>query len=279
MLLTASTAALSAWRALRPSRGGCGWTTGASSRWGRSPFPCACRAHHRTGAGGDSGDDVGIDLLVEPMKPLVLQGDRGLSRKGSRPGNASYYYSFTRLRTAGSVRLGEGTYQVDGHSWLDHEWSSSALEANQVGWDWFALQLQDDTELTFYQIRQSDGTPSPQSAGVLVDPSGTTVNLTMREVELTVDRTWRSPIDGVEYPAAWTILVPAPRSIAARRAIPAAAGARSHVSLLGRRRPGTRYDRPRSRPAERDGQQRTTRAEGEWLCGADRVCCPLITCP
>ena len=176
---------------------------------GEESFPLRLRAHRRTGAGGDSGDDVGIDLLVEPTKPLVLQGDRGLSQKGSRPGNASYYYSFTRLSTAGSVRVGEGTYQVDGHSWLDHEWSSSALEANQVGWDWFALQLEDDTELTFYQIRQSDGTPSPQSAGVLVDPSGTTVNLTMREVELTVDRTWRSPIDGVEYPAAWTILVPA----------------------------------------------------------------------
>ena len=176
---------------------------------GEKSFPLRLQAHHRTGPGDDSGGEVGIDLLVEPTKPLVLQGDRGLSRKGSSPGNASYYYSFTRLGTTGSIRVGDDTYQVDGHSWLDHEWSTSALEADQVGWDWFALQLEDATELIFYQIRQSDGRPSPHSAGVLVDPNGATVGLTAGEVELTVERTWRSPIDGIEYPAAWTISVPA----------------------------------------------------------------------
>ncbi len=176
---------------------------------GDEPFPLRLRAHHRTGPGGDSGDDVAIDLLVEPTKPLILQGDRGLSRKGSSPGNASYYYSFTRLRTAGSIRVGDGTYQVDGDSWLDREWSTSALESNQVGWDWFALQLDDDTELIFYQLRQSDGGPSPHSAGVLVAPNGATVSLAAGDVELTVVRTWNSPIDDTEYPAAWTISIPA----------------------------------------------------------------------
>ena len=77
------------------------------------------------------------------LKEPVLNGDAGLSQKSSDPGNASYYYSITRLETTGRIRVdGEGV-QVSGLSWLDREWSTSALAADQVGWDWFALQLAD----------------------------------------------------------------------------------------------------------------------------------------
>ena len=245
---------------------------------GEKSFPLRLQAHHRTGPGDDSGGEVGIDLLVEPTKPLVLQGDRGLSRKGSSPGNASYYYSFTRLGTTGSIRVGDDTYQVDGHSWLDHEWSTSALEADQVGWDWFALQLEDDTELIFYQIRQSDGRPSPHSAGVLVDPNGATVGLTAGEVELTVERTWRSPIDGIEYPAVWTISVPAHGlSLQVEPYLQ-----QQELDLTFRYWEGAVRVRGTIDPAAEQrgttGNNAPRGLRGEWLCGADRVCSPLITC-
>ena len=87
--------------------------------------------------------DVAIDLLLQQGKPPVLQGERGLSRKSAEPGNASYYYSLTRMPAAGTVRVGGERFAVTGDSWMDREWSTSSLGKDQVGWDWFALQLSD----------------------------------------------------------------------------------------------------------------------------------------
>ncbi|MEK9701747.1 MAG: lipocalin-like domain-containing protein, partial [Deltaproteobacteria bacterium] len=98
-------------------------------------------------------EEFGINLEVTPGKPLVLQGNQGLSQKGKEPGNASYYYSFTRMVASGEVTTPEGTFEVTGSSWLDREWSTSVLESNQIGWDWFALQLNDGTDLMYYQLR------------------------------------------------------------------------------------------------------------------------------
>jgi predicted secreted hydrolase len=113
--------------------------------------------------------DMAIDLRLNSLKPVVLQGDRGLSRKGSRPGNASYYYSLTRLATGGTLRIGAHTYTVSGLSWMDREWSTSALEPGQSGWDWFALQLSDGRELMYYRLRRKDGAPDPHSRVVILD--------------------------------------------------------------------------------------------------------------
>lgn len=154
-------------------------------------------------------EGMALDLTLQPGKPVVLQGERGLSRKGANPGNASYYYSLTRLPTQGTLDLGEGAIRVQGASWFDREWSSSALEAGQVGWDWFALQLDDGRELMYYQLRAEDGRPGAYSAGVLVGPEGTTRPLRAGEVQLEVEQTWRSPRSGVRYPAGWRVRVPA----------------------------------------------------------------------
>ena len=175
---------------------------------GPDPFPLRLRAREGTAAGGDGGDEIAIDLTVAPTKPVVLQGDRGLSKKGTAAGNASYYYSFTRLDTVGAVRLGGEEHAVTGSSWLDREWSTSALEEGQVGWDWFALQLSDGSDLTFYRIRHDDGGASPERAGTLVAPDGTAISLSRGEVELEVVRMWRSPRDGTAYPVEWRISVP-----------------------------------------------------------------------
>src|SRR5688500_20279899 len=88
-------------------------------------------------------EGVSLELELEAGKPPVLQGDRGLSQKGPEKGNASYYYSLTRMPTRGQVTVEGRAYEVTGQSWMDREWSTSALSGDQVGWDWFALQLSD----------------------------------------------------------------------------------------------------------------------------------------
>ena len=152
--------------------------------------------------------DVAIDLTVSPAKPVVLQGDRGLSRKGPEPGNASFYYSLTRMPTRGTVRLGSETLEVSGEAWMDREWSTSALGAAVEGWDWFAVQLDDGRELMVYLLRRRDGTLDPFSAGTLVAADGTARRLEAAEVQVETLAHWTSPHSGVRYPARWRLSVP-----------------------------------------------------------------------
>jgi predicted secreted hydrolase len=152
-------------------------------------------------------DGLALDLTLAPAKPAVLQGDRGLSQKGEQRGNASYYYSFPRLDTRGEIRTPEQSFSVSGSSWLDREWSTSALEHGQVGWDWLALQLDDGRELMLYQIRREDGTPGPHSAGALIEADGSTRRLALADFSIEVLDTWVSPRSGVTYPALWRIRV------------------------------------------------------------------------
>lgn len=151
---------------------------------------------------------VSIDLEMEPTKPIVLQGDRGFDPKGPGVGNASYYYSFTRLATEGVVRIQGDSYPVTGYSWKDHEWSTSALGPDQVGWDWFALQLSDEREIMFYQLRRNDGTVSPYTTGVLVDKDGSTSAFGESDVELTVLDYWTSEVSDATYPSGWELQIP-----------------------------------------------------------------------
>ena len=130
-----------------------------------------------------------------------------LSQKSEDPANASYYYSITRLQTDGKLRIGDREFRVSGMSWLDREWSTSALATDQIGWDWFALQLADGTDLMFYQLRKSDGTPDRASAGTIVGIDGVASHLTNDDVEVVVEDTWMSP-EGGTYPARWTLRVP-----------------------------------------------------------------------
>jgi predicted secreted hydrolase len=155
-----------------------------------------------------TGDDRGLSLRLTPEKPLVLQGDAGLSQKGSEPGNASFYYSFTRLEAEGTVAVQDRQVPVDGSAWFDREWSTSALSGDQVGWDWFALQLSDGRDLMYYQLRLRDGSPDPLSKGVLVDVEGSSRKLVSSQVELTVLDRWQSPLGGAPYPSRWHLAVP-----------------------------------------------------------------------
>ncbi len=153
-----------------------------------------------------SDDRFAIDLALLPLKPVVLNGDRGLSRKSAEAGNASYYYSVPRLDTVGELRVDDERHAVSGLSWLDREWSSSALAADQRGWDWFALQLSDGSELMVYQIRQNSGLADPFSSGTFTDADGRTLHLERGDFEIDVLATWRSERGGV-YPAEWQVHV------------------------------------------------------------------------
>ena len=157
-------------------------------------------------SGEAGGGPAAIDLTVTSAKPPVLQGDAGLSQKSPEPGNASYYYSYTRMPAAGTVRVGGDVWQVEGSGWLDREWSTSGLDEDQVGWDWFALQLDDGHDLMFYQLRRRDGGVEPLSHGSLVTADGAKRQLHLTDVELEVTATWESPRGGV-YPARWRLRV------------------------------------------------------------------------
>lgn len=172
------------------------WSAGSL---GATLFPLRLRA---------SSGDIAIDLVVEGGKPIVLQGERGLSRKGPEPGNASYYYSLTRMPTRGTVRTAEGTWTASGTSWLDREWSTSVLSPGVTGWDWLSLQMEDSTELMMYRLRRADGAVDPFSAATFIAPDGSTRSVPAAGFTMTPTRSWTSA-DGTAYPVGWRITVPA----------------------------------------------------------------------
>jgi predicted secreted hydrolase len=158
------------------------------------------RLHART-------DSFHLDLECSSAKPIILHGDRGFSRKGSEPGNASYYYSLTRLQTEGSLTIDGETFQVSGTSWMDREWSTSALEKEQQGWDWFALQLSDNREIMFFHLRRKDGSIDPHSSGTMINPEGDSRPLSLADVKIEVLDHWASPLDGSLYPSRWRLTI------------------------------------------------------------------------
>ena len=151
-----------------------------------------------------------FDLDLTPVKPPVLHGDRGYSRKGSTPERASCYYSLTRIETKGHVTLSGKTFAVKGLSWMDHEFSTAPLEPGIVGWDWFGLQLSDNTEIMIYLLRQKDGTWHPASGGTYVRSDGKTRHLSIQDIDATVLDTWKSASSGAIYPARWRLRILSP---------------------------------------------------------------------
>jgi len=155
---------------------------------------------------------MAITFDAHPAKPLVLEGVDGFSRKADGVGNASYYYSYPRLTTAGQVRVGEKTFDVSGLSWFDHEFSTSMLGKDQVGWDWFCLQLNNNEEIMLYALRDKSGVMDPVSEGTWVSADGTSERLAPGTFSIGKNGTWRSPRSGAVYPAGWHITVPGHRT-------------------------------------------------------------------
>ncbi|MCP4204620.1 MAG: carotenoid 1,2-hydratase [bacterium] len=154
-----------------------------------------------------AGGPVELRLTLDPGKPRVLHGDRGLSRKGTAPGAASYYYSRTRMPTRGSILLGDVALEVEGASWFDREWSTSLLAQDEVGWDWLGAQLEDGRELMFFRLRRRDGS-SARADGTMVALDGNSRTLDTRGFALIPRGDWTSPETGVTYPAAFRLELP-----------------------------------------------------------------------
>ena len=157
----------------------------------------------------DAGSDAPIilDLTTRETKPPILEGDRGLSAKSTTTGNASYYYSLTRLDTAGTLTINGQAYTVSGLSWMDHEFSTSGLDKSAVGWDWFSLQLSDKREVMLYRIRRADGSDEPTNSGTLINADGTNEHLALTQFSIESLATWKSPLTGANYPAKWRVTV------------------------------------------------------------------------
>jgi len=152
-------------------------------------------------------EEVAIDLTLNALKPPALHGNQGLSQKSKQAGNASYYYSQSRLETNGTVTVKGQTYEVSGLSWKDHEYGTSSLANNAVGWDWFSLQLSDGRELMYFQIRTEDGAIEPASSGSLILEDGVMRPLTRDDVQLKVLDQWTSPTTGGVYPTTWQLTI------------------------------------------------------------------------
>jgi predicted secreted hydrolase len=151
--------------------------------------------------------EQGIQLDLRPEKHPVLQGKDGFSQKAAGDGHASYYYSVTRLETQGTLRDGGKNYHVTGLSWFDREWATNQLTPEQVGWNWFALQFADGTDLMLYQIRRKDGTIDPYSVGKLVDPGGAESDLSDDDFVLQPTEYWTGGDQHARYPIRWRLRI------------------------------------------------------------------------
>ncbi len=148
-----------------------------------------------------------IDLSLTPEKPLILHGNNGFSVKGNDPDQASYYYSFTRLKAEGALVFNGSRFKVTGSMWMDHEFGSSILTPDQVGWDWFSLQFDNGTELMAFYLRRKDGANEKPFA-TFVDRLGKPTHLSGSSVSIKAGGSWVSPSTKAKYPNKWTIEIP-----------------------------------------------------------------------
>ena len=148
-----------------------------------------------------AGREVGFALEFRSTQPLLLQGEGGVSSKGPRPGQASYYYSLPHLAVSGSITIKDRTHEVVGSAWMDHEWSSEALAPEAVGWDWVGLNLADGAALMAFRIRSRDGGVF-WAGGTHRSADGRVRVLASQEIGFEPTRHWRSPRTGAQYPVA-----------------------------------------------------------------------------
>jgi predicted secreted hydrolase len=137
-------------------------------------------------------------LQLVPRKPFVIQGENGVSQKAEGKGRASHYISFPLLGATGTIN----DLAVNGTAWMDHEWFTEQLSADQQGWDWFSIQLHDNTELMLFELRRKDGSIDPYSSGTFIDAQGKPRHLRREDFTLEPLARWH------KYPIAWRVRVP-----------------------------------------------------------------------
>jgi len=161
-------------------------------------------ATHRLKAGKE---DMGIALALTADKAAVIHGRNGVSQKAEGEGYASHYYSLTSMQTKGTLFWQGRSYNVTGQAWMDHEFGSNQLRDYQVGWDWFSVQLENQTELMLYIIRHRNGRADPTSSGTLIYPDGSSEHLPLAAFQVEILGSWRSRKSGTNYPSGWRLKV------------------------------------------------------------------------
>jgi predicted secreted hydrolase len=158
------------------------------------------------------GDKFNLTLKLIPTKPPTIHGLNGVSQKSEGAGHASHYFSLTRLTTIGLIDLDGKAYQVEGTSWMDHEFFSSSMAASETGWDWLSVQLEDGNELMLYRLRHADGAIDPYSSGTYIDATGKSLFLSSKDFAMTPAADsggqWLSPATKANYPLHWHVSIP-----------------------------------------------------------------------
>jgi predicted secreted hydrolase len=152
--------------------------------------------------------EFSLDLRLQPTQPVLLQGDRGLSRKGPQAEQASFYYSQPQLEARGWLVLRGKRFEVAGRAWLDHEWSEEVLDPTAVGWDWIGMNLDDGSALTAFRLRRPDGT-TLWDGGSFRPRGGSPYIFSRGEVLFSAQRRWTSPLSKAVYPVEWIVRTPA----------------------------------------------------------------------
>ena len=169
--------------------------------WSLVRTPAGYQARVQSGA-------FALELLCAPTQPLLLQGRRGLSRKGPDPAQASYYYSQPQLGVSGRVLLDGRPLQVTGQAWLDHEWSEALLHPQAVGWDWIGMNLEDGSALTAFRLRRADGS-TLWDGGSFRPRGGEAAIFAPGQTGFVAQRHWASPLSQARYPVEWSVRTPA----------------------------------------------------------------------
>ncbi len=148
--------------------------------------------------------DFELHLSFNPTQPVLLNGGRGISRKGPQPAQASWYYSVPHLAVSGTIVRAGRSEAVTGSAWLDHEWSTAYLAEGAVGWDWTGINLDDGGALMLFRIRTADG-GSLWAGGTLRRADGAVTKFGPEAVEFLPLRRWRSTRTQTEYPVAMRV--------------------------------------------------------------------------
>ena len=151
------------------------------------------------------GSTFSLHLSCRPLLPPSLNGDQGLSRKGPRPCQATYYYSLPALKTEGTLQTPEGRFVVSGISWFDHEFGTNQLAPDQAGWDWVSLHLSDGSHLMIYRIRKTNGNIEPASSATFIGPGGKPTCLYADQFQLVPLPSSESTIYGIRYSLKWQL--------------------------------------------------------------------------
>jgi len=151
-------------------------------------------------------NDFGISLSLGDRRaaPVLHDGD-GWVDFGEA--GSSYYYSQPRMDATGTLTLDGQSMAVRGSAWFDHQWGDF-IAVGGGGWDWFAVNMSDGTDLTVSLVRAADGT-YPLAYGTLVAWDGKVKHLSSEDFTVESLGTWTSPHTGATYPSGWLIDVPA----------------------------------------------------------------------